>query len=31
VVEQIREAVQGKGAVATKTGPEDIKQFGDER
>jgi len=31
VVEQIREAVQGKGAVAAKTGPEDIKRFGDER
>jgi acetyl-CoA synthetase len=30
VVEQIREAVQGKGKVATKTGPEDIKRFGDE-
>jgi acetyl-CoA synthetase len=31
VVEQIREAVQGKGRVATKAGPEDIKRFGDER
>src|SRR6202011_1001157 len=31
VVEQIREAVQGKGKIATKTGPEDIKRFGDER
>jgi acetyl-CoA synthetase len=31
IVEQIREAVQGKGKVATKTGPEDIKRFGDER
>jgi acetyl-CoA synthetase len=31
VVEQIREAVQGKGKVATKAGPEDIKRFGDER
>jgi acetyl-CoA synthetase len=30
VVEQIREAVQGKGKVATKAGPEDIKRFGDE-
>jgi len=29
VVEQIREAVQGKGRVATKAGPEDIKRFGD--
>ena len=31
VVEQIRELVQGKGKVATKAGPEDIKRFGDER
>jgi acetyl-CoA synthetase len=31
VVEQIREAVQGKGSVVTKAGPEDIKRFGDER
>ena len=30
VVEQIRQAVQGTGAVATKAGPEDIKRFGDE-
>jgi acetyl-CoA synthetase len=30
VVEQIREAVQGKARVATKAGPEDIKRFGDE-
>jgi acetyl-CoA synthetase len=28
VVEQIRVMVQGKGPVVTKTGPEDIKQFG---
>jgi acetyl-CoA synthetase len=31
VVEQIRQAVQGKGPVVTKTGPEDIKRFGDVR
>ncbi len=31
VVEQIRQAVQGKGKVATKAGPEDIRRFGDER
>jgi acetyl-CoA synthetase len=30
VVEQIREQVQGKDAVATKSGPEDIKRFGAE-
>jgi acetyl-CoA synthetase len=30
VVDQIREAVQGKGKVATKTGPEDITRFGEE-
>ncbi|HEV2359664.1 MAG TPA: acetate--CoA ligase [bacterium] len=29
IVEQIRVAVQGTGKVATKTGPEDIKRFGD--
>jgi acetyl-CoA synthetase len=29
VVEQIRVAVQGTGNVATKTGPEDIKRFGE--
>jgi acetyl-CoA synthetase len=29
VVEQIREAVQGKGRVRTKAGPEDIKRFGE--
>jgi acetyl-CoA synthetase len=28
VVEQIRIAVQGKGKVQTKEGPEDLKQFG---
>ncbi len=31
VVEQIRVAVQGAGPVSTKTGPEDIKRFGEER
>ncbi len=31
VVEQIRVAVQGKGVVATKARPEDIKRFGEER
>jgi acetyl-CoA synthetase len=31
VVEQIRQMVQGKGTVATKAAPEDIKRFGDER
>ena len=30
VVELIRQQVQGKGAVATKAGPEDIKRFGSE-
>ncbi len=30
VVEQIRVAVQGKEKVATKEGPEDLKQFGKE-
>ncbi len=30
VVEQIRQQVQGKGAVATKSGPEDIKRFGSD-
>jgi acetyl-CoA synthetase len=30
VVEQIRQAVQGKEKVATKEGPEDLKQFGKE-
>jgi acetyl-CoA synthetase len=29
VVEQIREAVQGKARVATQAGPEDIKRFGE--
>ena len=28
VVEQIRQAVQGKEKVQTKEGPEDLKQFG---
>jgi acetyl-CoA synthetase len=31
VVEQIRQMVQGKGPVATKKGPEDLRRFGDER
>lgn len=30
VVEQIRQTVQGKEKVATKEGPEDLKQFGKE-
>jgi len=30
VVEQIRQAVQGKEQVAVKEGPEDLKQFGKE-
>jgi acetyl-CoA synthetase len=30
IVEQIRVAVQGEAKVATKTGPEDIKSFGQE-
>src|SRR5439155_18637152 len=30
VVEQIRVSVQGKERVATKEGPEDLKQFGKE-
>ncbi|MFI5387279.1 MAG: acetate--CoA ligase [Fimbriimonadales bacterium] len=30
VVEQIRQSVQGKAKVATKEGPEDLKQFGKE-
>ena len=30
LVEQIRQAVQGKEKVATKEGPEDLKQFGKE-
>jgi acetyl-CoA synthetase len=30
VVEQIRQVVQGKEKVATKEGPEDLKQFGKE-
>jgi hypothetical protein len=28
IVESIREMVQGKGAVAVKDGPDDLKQFG---
>src|SRR6202051_1085243 len=28
IVESVREMVQGKGAVALKDGPEDLKQFG---
>jgi acetyl-CoA synthetase len=28
VVESVREMVQGKGAVAVKDGPDDLKQFG---
>ncbi len=31
IVEEIREMVQGKGVVATTEGPEDLKQFGEER
>jgi acetyl-CoA synthetase len=31
VVEEVRQMVQGEGAVATKEAPEDIKRFGDER
>ncbi len=31
IVEQIRVAVQGTAPVATKSAPEDIKRFGDER
>jgi acetyl-CoA synthetase len=30
IVESVREMVQGKGAVAVKDGPEDLKQFGGE-
>ncbi len=30
IVEQIRQAVQGKEKVETKEGPEDLKQFGKE-
>src|SRR5215472_5499673 len=30
VVEQIRQSVQGKEKIATKEGPEDLKQFGKE-
>ena len=28
IVESVREMVQGKGAVAVKDGPEDLKTFG---
>jgi acetyl-CoA synthetase len=31
VVEEIRKMVQGEEAVATKEGPEDLKNFGEER
>ncbi|MGH8247116.1 MAG: AMP-binding enzyme, partial [Gammaproteobacteria bacterium] len=31
VVEEVRKMVQGEGVVATKEGPEDLKQFGEER
>jgi acetyl-CoA synthetase len=31
VVEEIRKMVQGEGVVATKEGPEDLKNFGEER
>jgi len=31
IVEQIRQSVQGAAPVATKSAPEDIKRFGDER
>jgi len=30
IVEQIRIMVQGEAKVATKSGPEDIKSFGQE-
>jgi hypothetical protein len=30
IVEQIRVQVQGKGAVAIKEGPEDVKLFGSD-
>jgi acetyl-CoA synthetase len=30
VVEEIRQMVQGKGQVATKAGPEDIRHFGEQ-
>jgi hypothetical protein len=28
IVESVREMVQGKGAVAVRDGPDDLKQFG---
>jgi acetyl-CoA synthetase len=31
IVEEVRKMVQGDKAVATKEGPEDLKQFGEER
>jgi acetyl-CoA synthetase len=31
VVEEVRKQVQGEAVVATKEGPEDLKQFGEER
>ena len=31
VVEEIRKMVQGEGVVVTKEGPEDLKNFGEER
>jgi len=31
VVEEIRKMVQGEGVVATKEGPEDLRNFGEER
>jgi acetyl-CoA synthetase len=31
VVEEVRQMVQGEGAVATREAPEDIKRFGEER
>ena len=31
VVEEIRKMVQGEGVVVTKDGPEDLKNFGEER
>ncbi len=31
IVEEVRKMVQGEGVVATKEGPEDLKQFGEER
>jgi len=31
VVEEIRKMVQGEGVIATKEGPEDLRNFGEER